>query len=294
MAYPFIVRRAVPGDREAVALIARAIAPDDWVPGAFDQFMAEQPPGGLYVAEQNGRVIGYYHLTLTERGDAHFSAMRMDPAVQGQGLGSLFCKAQVEQALQEGASPIYLLSLLENLPAHRTVGKNGFANLGEWVLYEQLPQQVTGGGGGTSPGEAALLSNGARQAASADGLRLTELRRRLAGDLLESVIAAPDSLWTLQTLIDADWQPQGWWVVDGGDGLAGAMLLTGAGSDLNIRRLEGTPAAAAELLAAAVAEVRRGGYQHLGASLPARCEPLLQPLRPNPATAFRGYVFRHP
>lgn len=279
MGYPFRVRRAVPEDREEVLRISRAIHQADWVAGAWEEFMAEPGPGGLYVAEQNGRMVGFYHLTLTERQDAFFSAMRIDPALQGQGIGSLFCRAQVEQAVAAGARWIHLFSVLENRAAHRTVQKNGFANLGEWVIYDSLPCRGTGKGGG------------ARPAAPADAPLLRALRRRLAADPLDVVIAVPHDGWTLQAAAEADWEPAGWWVVDEPNGLAGAMLLGTTRGGLCIRRLEGSTEAAAELLAAAAETARARGCS-LGASLPARAEVLLQALGPDPASAFRAYVFR--
>ena len=279
MGYPFRVRRAVPEDREEVLRISRAIHQGDWVVGAWEAFMAEPGPGGLYVAEQEGRMVGFYHLTITERQDAFFSAMRIDPALQGQGLGSLFCRAQVEQAVAAGARWIHLFSLLENRAAHRTVEKNGFVNLGEWVIYDSLPCRGTG------------KNDRARPAGAADAPLLGSLRRRLAADPLDAVIALPHDGWTIQATAEADWEPPGWWVVDGQDGLAGAMLLGTRREGLCIRRLEGSSEAAAELLGAA-ADLARSQGCSLGASLPARSEALLQALGPDPAAAFRAYVFR--
>jgi len=269
----------VPEDREEVLRISRAIHQGDWVAGAWDDFMAEQGPDGLYVAEQEGRVVGFYHLTFTERQDAFLSAMRIDPALQGRGLGSLFCRAQVEQAVGAGARWIHLISLVENRPAHRTVQKNGFVNLGEWVIYDSLPGRPAGKGAR------------ARPAAPADAPLLERLRGQLTPDPLDEVIAAPHDGWIIQAAADADWEPSGWWVVDGPDGLAGAMLLGTSRGGLCIRRLEGSSEATAELLAAA-ASLALARNCPLGASLPARSERLLWVLEPDSNTAFRAYVFR--
>lgn len=284
MGYPFQVRRAVPGDWEAVQQISRSINQADWVIDSWDAFMAEEGPGGLFVAQQNERVVGFYHLTLTERQDAFFSAMRIDPALQGMGLGSLFCQAQVEQAVAVGARWIHLFSLLENHVAHRTVEKNGFVNLGEWVIYDSLPLPASGGSDAAASGKV-------RRAVSADTAHLAALNRRRPADPLDGVIATPTDGWTLQAAAAADWESDGWWVAEGPDGLEGAMLLGPTQKGLLLRRLEGPPGPAAALLAAAGDLARTRGWP-LSASLPARCEPLLGPLQPDPTSAFRAYVFR--
>ncbi len=281
MRYPFTMRRATPADREAVVGLCRSIWPDDWVPFAYDDFMEEAEPSGLYLAEQEGRLIGCYHLSITPTGDAHFSAMRIDPNVQGRGFGKLFCRAQVEQARNVRAGNIYLISMVDNPKAHRTVEKNGFENLGEWVIYDDLKEV-------RSPGAVRR----ARPVRPEDLPRVREMLAGLDAGALGSVISSETSPWAVQTVREVDWNVERMAVVDGEGGLEGLMLLglDGEGG-LIVRRLEGTPEAAADLLAYAAREMERQGLTAWNFSLPTRCEPLLAPLGLDPAKAFRAYVF---
>lgn len=281
MTAPFSIRRAVPDDRQAITAICHAIDPKDWVPSNFDQLVAGPEPAGLYVAEHEGRIIGLYNLELPVPGEAYFSAMRIDPALQGKGLGSAFCGAQVEHARTYGLNPCYLFSVVGNLPAHRTVMKNGFEMLGEWIVWGALP---------TVSFDPAL--DRARPATPADMEQVHAfLARHRAGSPLDQVICAPTSPWMVCTVRESDWAPEHLVLVEGREGLEGLMLLAFTQEDLIIRVLEGTPEAAHHLLAHAVG--RRGSLPYWTLGLPARCEPLLAPLGLEPSGEFRAYVFRH-
>lgn len=280
MIYPFRIRRASPEDREPITAICRAFDPEDWVPEALDWLVGEQEPKGLYVAEQEGRVIGLYHLDSPAPGEAYFSAMRIDPAMQGQGLGSLFCRAQVEQARSLGLSTTYLLSLLDNLPAHRTVQKNGFANLGAWYVRGELPAVSF-----------APDLDRARPATPDDMAEVRAFLARLDQDPLEQVIASRSHPYMVCSVRACDWVPENIVVVMGPEGLEGLMLLAVTSDDVIIRALEGRQETAAHLLA--YASSQRGEGRSWSLSLPARCEPLLAPLGLDPREAFRAYVFRN-
>lgn len=280
MPYPFTVRRAVPTDRDAVLRLVAAISPTDWVLDAWDDFMRMPEPEGLYLAEQDGLTLGSYCLELPAPGDAYLGAMRIDPAVQGRGLGALLCRAQVEQARALGAETCYLISLPENRRAHHTVAKVGYENLGGWVVYAALRDLPLAG-----------RPSRARPGLPADAPLLEPF---LQSAPLREVITQSGSAWTHITAQPAHWAPAGHIVVPapGGAAIEGIMLLDLTPPNVTVRRLLGSPEAAADLLAYAADAGRSLGCTSWTFSLPAACEPLLAPLGLNPADAFRAYVFR--
>ncbi len=274
------VRRATPADREAVIALSRAVSAHDFIEYGFDDWVAYAEPDGFFVAEQDGRMIGCYCLEFHAEGQAYFFAMRIHPGAQGKGIGTEFCRLQVEQARAAGAREIYLLSVLENLRAHRTVEKNGFVNCGAWLVYDELKQIPP-----QPPVERA------RWATVDDGPAIERFRRARSNGLLDGVIASRHSGWAVVTEGPEDWEIPKIAVVDGETGLVGLMLVSTTETGLLLRWLDGTPEAAADLLALLVRRMAGEGHAELGLSLPLSAEPLLVPLGLDPAEAFRAYVF---
>lgn len=264
------IRPATAADRDAVIALSRAISPDDYIPEVYDDWLQDPGGGGLFVVELDGRIVACYALEFPRPGQAYLEAMRVDPTVQGRGLGSKVCRLQVEQACAMGAQDICLLSALHNHPAHRIVEKNGFRKGDAWLVYDELkalpPLPV---------GRARLARPG-------------EVPRRADG-----VIASRQTGWVVIRASDADWDQGETAVVSGPGGIEGFMLFTPTDYALLIRRLEGAPEAAADLLGLAVREMRERSLPCLSISLPLAAEPLLAPLRLDPAQGFRAYVFHH-
>jgi GNAT superfamily N-acetyltransferase len=277
MDYPFAVRRATPADKESVVALARAVHPGDWVIALYDGLMREPAPAGLYVAEQAGQIIGICLREWPTPGEAYLSALRIHPQLQGQGLGSLFLRAQVEQLRGRGADTnVYLLSETSNRRAHRVFQKIGFANRGGWIVAGELPL-----GALDHP-----APHRARRACSDDAPGIAAFRRDQP-----DVICARDAAWTVHTAHAEDWALPDLFVVAGAGKLDGLMNLTFASRRAVVRRLEGTPGAAADLLACALSEARSRGCAELHVGLPVRCEPLLAPLQLAPAQIEHLFVF---
>ncbi|HYF80030.1 MAG TPA: GNAT family N-acetyltransferase [Symbiobacteriaceae bacterium] len=291
------VRKATPADKDAVVALCRAISEHDYVPEMFDGAVALEAPQGLYVAELDGRVVGCHSVDVTAPGTGFFFAMRVDPRLQGQGIGSAYAGLQVEEAVAAGLRRLFLTSAPGNVRAHRTVERNGFVNLGEWVIWEAVLVEPPGAVERQVPNVAPPLR--ARAATPADLPAVAAFQASLAGEVLASVIAASDYPYGFSVIGDEDWAVEDLVVVDGeaGGGLAGCMLLRQIDWDgppqLYIRRLEGTPEAAAALLDYARAWGGARGLEQWGVSLPARCEPLLAPLGLDSAKCERWYMFEY-
>lgn len=282
MEYSFVMRRATPGDRDAVVALCNAISEHDWVPHEYDRLMTEQEPRGLYVAEAAGELVGIYHLHLTTPTEAYFSAMRINPSYQRRGIGSQFCRAQIEQALGVGATRIYLLSHVDNLPAHRTVMRNGFRQIGPWLIYGEITRIPDLG----APCRA-------RAARPNDLAGLTDLGRRSRTSEVDDLICIPETVYIVREMRSEDWEIDTTMVTEGAGGLEGALLYSLDDGWLNIRRLLGGAEAARDLLALLARRVSGLELQGWSVGLPAHVEPALQALGLNPSDAFRSYVFRY-
>lgn len=264
------VRPATPADKDAVIALSRAISRDDYIPEVYDDWIQDKGDGGFFVVEEDGRLVACYSVEFPRPGQAYLEAMRVHPAVQGRGLGSDICRLQVEQAYAMGAEEIYLLSALDNAPAHRIVEKNGFRRGPAWLVCDGVkepPLLPTGRARLAAPGEVPPRTDG--------------------------VIAAAYTGWVVMSASADDGNQGEAGVVDGPDGVEGLMLFTPNEDGLLIRRLEGTPEAAAELLGLAAREMRERSLPCLSVSLPLEAEPLLAPLRLDSAATFRAYVFHH-
>lgn len=264
------IRLATAADRDTVVALSRAISPDDYIPEVYDDWIQDASPGGFFVVELDGRIIACYAVEFPRPGQAYLEAMRVHPETQGRGIGSDICRMQVEQAYTLGAQDIYLLSALQNHPAHRIVEKNGFRKGEAWLVYDELealPSLPVGRARLARPGEAPRKADG--------------------------VIASRQIGWVVMRASAADWDQGETAVVSGPGGLEGLMLYTPNDDGLLIRRLEGSPEAAADLLGFAVRQMRERALPRLAISLPLSAEPLLAPLQLDPTQGFRAYVFHH-
>lgn len=275
-----MMRKATSADKEAVVALCRAIDPHDYLPEIYDWGVEA---GNLYVYEQDGRIVGCHAREWTAPGCVFFYAMRIDPTVQGRGIGSAYAAAQVEEAVAEGARHIFLSSAPGNVRAHRTVEKHGFVNEGDWFIYDEVPLPAV-----------ALPPGRARAGRPEDLPAVLAFQAGLTGQVLADVYANGDFPYSFAMLRDDAWVPERLAVVPGSAGLEGVMLLGEIEKgQLYIHRLEGTPAAAAELLGYALAWAKEKGLTQLCISLPARCEALLAPLGLDPQKCERWFIFHY-
>ncbi|MGE5675246.1 MAG: GNAT family N-acetyltransferase [Mycobacterium leprae] len=259
--------------------MARAISQDDYIPDIYEDLMAAPGPGGFFVAEQGGQVIACHCLQLTGQEDAYLWAMRVHPGLQGRGIGTMLCRAQVEQARAMGRGNVYLISDVQNLRAHRTVMKNGFANLGPWIIYEELtpaqlpsPQRVREGRVGDLP-------------------LARSFHHLHTSSRLGNVIASLGDPWGVRTMRADDWNPAEMAVIRGTHGVEGLLLYHLSPEAMQVRLLEGNRETSAELLAYAGIKAATYGCRSWVISIPAEAEELLAPLRLDPTKAHRFYVF---
>lgn len=276
------MRRAVPADKDAITALCRAINPNDYVPDLLDHNMTLDPPSGFYVAEQDGQVVGCHALDSFQSGNAFLYAMRVDPRLQGRGIGTAYARLQIEDAVRQGIHNLFLSSALTNLPAHKTVERNGFVNRGRWFIYESVTVA------------AAPHAGRARQARPEDAQLIAAFRERLAGEVMSEIIPACDYPYGFSTMDDSDWALEDLVLVEGDGTLEGVMMLRKAWNDeIYIRRLEGSPEAAAQLLGYAADWGKAQGLDKWVMSLPERCEHLIAPMGLDPEACERWFIFHY-
>lgn len=276
------MRRATPADKQFLVAIARAWDPNDFVPEVYDMWMEDTPPTGLYVAEAEGRIVGCHAEDWTVPDEVYFYGMRISPEAQGKGIGTAYCRAQVAQAVGNGARHIWLTSVLDNFRAHRTVEKNGFVNRGEWVVYDAID-------GLTVAAERRL----ARPAGPGDRELVAAFVEQSRGEAMVDVMPASSFWYSTATTRDSDWDLERMAVVEEDGRLQGLMLWSVTEGCLYVRRIEGSEEAAADLLAFAAERAAEAGVTKWSASLPKRCDHLLAPLAIPEEHAFRTYLFHY-
>lgn len=255
------VRPATAADRDRVTQIALACDPEDWLPASYDDLLREDR-SGLIVAETDGQIVGCFAYEWhPDREQAYLMGMRIDPAAQGQGLGSAFCKAQIDWLTGEGARLLTLLSEHQNERAHRTVQRNGFVKTTPWftshlppgALLEQLTPIAEPRAPGVTPASA-------------------ELRQWWANRAAGQYAGMPDSGWIIFPLAAAEFTSDHFMH----DGTEGALLWGRYGNEWIIRWASGSPQALRRLFTAFAHQAKEGGAELITISLPGDLEPILQ------------------
>jgi ribosomal protein S18 acetylase RimI-like enzyme len=152
------IRPAVPADAAALAAVAAVTFPLACPPHTteeakadfiathlseanFDAYLAD-PDRDLFVAEEDGRTLGYTMLVagdptdadvaaaITTRPTIELSKVYVLPDVHGGGVASSLVAASIEAARARGAAAVWLGVNQENGRANRFYEKSGFALVG--------------------------------------------------------------------------------------------------------------------------------------------------------------------
>ena len=139
------VRRAAAGDDAAL----RAIDEATWsslvspvlVPSPSKAFFAEIPPDDVLVAEADGLVVGYVHLSNPTPLEANrhvleIRGLAVTPPRQRRGVGRALLEATVDEARRRSCRKLRLRVLATNMPARALYGAAGFVV--EGVLREEF------------------------------------------------------------------------------------------------------------------------------------------------------------
>jgi len=94
-------------------------------PPSFQQFSLADDPGGLWVAEDGGKIVGFVWSWIC--GDVWFlSQLFVDPAQQGGGIGNKLLELSVEYARKSGATHRALITFSFNRVSQGLYIRHGF------------------------------------------------------------------------------------------------------------------------------------------------------------------------
>ncbi|HEX6060916.1 MAG TPA: GNAT family N-acetyltransferase [Candidatus Limnocylindria bacterium] len=119
------IRAAQPGDRRAVRALCARIWSDDYIPAVFDAWVRDRK-GRLWVAVEDGRVIGIAKLTLSTDREAWLHALRVDPGFRRRGVATALLQHRLDRARRLGARIARLDTAEDNIAVHRLMRRFGF------------------------------------------------------------------------------------------------------------------------------------------------------------------------
>ena len=171
----------------------------DYILDVFDDW-ARDRRGGLWVAVDDGEIVGIAKLTLLGDREAWLHALRVDPRRRRRGIGTALLAHRLERARGLGARVARLDTAEGNVAVHRLMHRFGFRRIGRFTLWMaparagDPPRRVTRS---EVPATAWLLGRGdgflhqpyvERRLTRADVLRATRAGNCLASDHAAAIV----------------------------------------------------------------------------------------------------------
>jgi RimJ/RimL family protein N-acetyltransferase len=123
------IREATVADKRSILRLCRRSVRRDYVPFFLDDFLDE---GGLFIALDNGRVVGMGKYTRCIGGDGWLGQGRTDPEYRRKGVATALVRACSRYGASLGAKYVRLWSLRRNTPAQIAVRSMGFKEVGTY------------------------------------------------------------------------------------------------------------------------------------------------------------------
>lgn len=129
------IRKAELGDKAAVLdFCTDTFSWGDYIGDVWDRWASS---GGLYVLEENGAVMGVYHLAFLDR-QAWIEGMRVHPTCRRKGFGASMMH-HAESVIKNGTVRLVIES--ENRPSLSLAKSMGYGLDEEWRLFSMLPEK---------------------------------------------------------------------------------------------------------------------------------------------------------
>jgi hypothetical protein len=126
-----IIRRAEVSDKPAVVEFSSKIWEGwDYLPRVFDRWLKD-PRGAFLVAELDGRPVGTDKITVLSLGEIWLEGLRVDPAVQKQGVALAINRKAMEIIAGLNPRTIRFATVADNLASRHMGEKDGFQLLFE-------------------------------------------------------------------------------------------------------------------------------------------------------------------
>lgn len=133
------LREPVSADAAAIIAIENACFSDPWEDENF-QRIAESPEGNCRVAEQDGRVVGYWIGSRIDD-EAELANLAVDPELHHKGIGRLLLEDFLVHVGAPQGTTIFLEVRASNTPAIQLYRRYGFTDLARRKGYYQHPEE---------------------------------------------------------------------------------------------------------------------------------------------------------
>lgn len=125
----FYIRDMVEEDIDQVMEIEKLVYSSPWSRNAYESELRQNKLAKYYVALYKEKVIGVVGLWFIV-GETHITTIAVDPAYQGQGVGSYLMKMAILEAKLMGCGAMTLEVRVSNIVAQNLYKKYGFKEYG--------------------------------------------------------------------------------------------------------------------------------------------------------------------
>lgn len=139
------VRKAQPEDKpQMLAIAAQIWDGDDYLPNVLDKWLADEN-GELSVALVDGRIVGVSKLTELIPGHGWLQGARVEPGIQGRGIGRALTLHHIGLAQKKGMSHLRMVTDSNNKASRTLAEKLGFRLLSKYFRYRATPLDLDEG-----------------------------------------------------------------------------------------------------------------------------------------------------
>jgi GNAT superfamily N-acetyltransferase len=134
-----VIRPTLPADTPAILEFCKRIwGGQDYIPFVWDEWRGD-PKGILFTAEYAGKAVGIVRIVHTAPGQWWFEGFRVDPAYQGQRIGTQLHEYLVDWWLAHGDGKVRLWTNAKRVKVQHLCERRGFIHTQTRGMYTAAP-----------------------------------------------------------------------------------------------------------------------------------------------------------
>ncbi len=134
-----VIRPTLPSDRQDIFGFCKFIWDGhDYIPYVFDEWLTD-PRGQMFSALYAGRVVGLTRLVQQTSSQWWLEGFRVDPRLQGQGVGSRLHRYTVAWWQERAQGVLRLWTSAQRVKVHHLCERDGFVRTMERAPYNAVP-----------------------------------------------------------------------------------------------------------------------------------------------------------